>query len=165
VRRMLMRAIKLFAIVLILLSLALVAIGQAGGFRGSPPATSGPVAGRPAACPPTPNCVSSQSVEPARRVDPLPARASAPHSMRELRQALARLPGATIVDARPDHLRVEVRTTLLGFVDDLELLVDDASQVVHVRSASRIGHSDMGTNRRRIERLRALMLDAADEAP
>ena len=50
-------------------------------------------------------------------------------------------------------LRVELRTRL--FVDDAEFLLDRSNRMIHVRSASRLGYSDLGTNRRRIEELRS----------
>ena len=43
----------------------------------------------------------------------------------------------------------------MGFVDDLELQVDPTARVIHVRSASRLGHRDFGVNRARVESLRA----------
>lgn len=63
---------------------------------------------------------------------------------------------ATIVTRKPDYLHVEFRSPFFGFVDDVEFLADEAANVIHVRSASRIGYSDGGTNRRRVEMLRAL---------
>jgi uncharacterized protein (DUF1499 family) len=42
---------------------------------------------------------------------------------------------------------------LFRFVDDVELAVDPAEHVVHFRSASRVGRSDFGVNRRRMEEL------------
>jgi uncharacterized protein (DUF1499 family) len=45
----------------------------------------------------------------------------------------------------------------MGFVDDVEFLVDPVKGVVHVRSASRLGRRDFGVNRERVERLRALI--------
>jgi uncharacterized protein (DUF1499 family) len=43
----------------------------------------------------------------------------------------------------------------LRFVDDVEFLLVPAERVIHVRSASRVGYSDLGTNRKRVEALRA----------
>ena len=57
-----------------------------------------------------------------------------------------------IIDERTGYLRTELRTVL--FVDDGEFLLDRARKVIHVRSASRLGYSDLGKNRSRIEELR-----------
>ena len=44
-----------------------------------------------------------------------------------------------------------------AFVDDVEILFDDASKIIHFRSASRVGYSDFGVNRRRMEEVRSLL--------
>jgi uncharacterized protein (DUF1499 family) len=62
----------------------------------------------------------------------------------------------TIVDDSPDYLRVELRTML--FVDDGEFLLDRTNAVIHVRSASRLGYSDLGKNRSRLEEIRGQFL-------
>ncbi|MFT6766081.1 MAG: hypothetical protein ACJA1Y_000108, partial [Burkholderiaceae bacterium] len=46
-------------------------------------------------------------------------------------------------------------TKLLGFVDDLEFWFNPQAQVIELRSASRLGREDFGTNRKRIEAIRA----------
>ena len=56
--------------------------------------------------------------------------------------------------AAADYIRAEATTRIFGFVDDLELRFDDSAQRIHIRSASRIGRSDLGANRARVERLR-----------
>jgi uncharacterized protein (DUF1499 family) len=45
----------------------------------------------------------------------------------------------------------------MRFVDDVEFLFDDTNKKIHVRSASRVGYSDMGVNRKRVEELRKLL--------
>ena len=67
---------------------------------------------------------------------------------------LGLLPGAQVVAARDDYLYAQFATRWLGFVDDGEFWVDPAAGVVHVRSASRVGRSDFGVNRQRIEAIR-----------
>ena len=67
--------------------------------------------------------------------------------------AAAALPGARVVERRGDYVRAECRSRVFRFVDDLELLFDDARGVVHYRSASRVGRNDFGVNRARIARV------------
>jgi uncharacterized protein (DUF1499 family) len=57
-----------------------------------------------------------------------------------------------------DYLAATFRTPLLGFIDDLEARLDREAGVIQLRSASRVGHSDLGANRKRIERLVALFM-------
>lgn len=59
-----------------------------------------------------------------------------------------------MVEAGRDYLHVEFRSRFFGFVDDTEFALDEVAGVVHVRSAARLGHSDFGVNRRRVETIR-----------
>jgi uncharacterized protein (DUF1499 family) len=62
--------------------------------------------------------------------------------------------GARIAEEKAGYLRAEFRSSLFGFVDDLELLLDKAAKRIDVRSASRTGYFDFGVNRRRVEEIR-----------
>ncbi len=64
------------------------------------------------------------------------------------------LPRARIVEETEDYLHAECRSALFGFVDDLELQLRPSESIIAVRSASRLGYSDFGVNRRRVEALR-----------
>lgn len=110
--------------------------------------------GRLAPCPDSPNCVSSFAEDAEHRVDPLTIADSTDEAIERLQSIVAAMPGASIVTADPRYLHAEFRSTLLGFVDDVELLLDEQTGVVHIRSSSRVGHSDLGVNRRRMEELR-----------
>lgn len=61
---------------------------------------------------------------------------------------------AEIINADDRYIYAEYTSPLMGYVDDVEFLRDDASGVIHLRSASRLGYSDMGANRKRIEQIR-----------
>jgi uncharacterized protein (DUF1499 family) len=87
-------------------------------------------------------------------VEPLRYAGDGGAAFARLRDLVAVWPGASIVVQAPGYLHAEFRTRWLGFVDDVELLLDPAAGVIHVRSASRLGHSDLGTNRRRVEAIR-----------
>jgi uncharacterized protein (DUF1499 family) len=62
--------------------------------------------------------------------------------------------GGTVEAATDIYLWATYRSRLFRFVDDLELRLDAEKGVVHVRSASRLGYSDFGVNRERVEMLR-----------
>jgi uncharacterized protein (DUF1499 family) len=108
-------------------------------------------------CPRSPNCVSSLARDEARRVAPLVLRAPADEAWAAARRAVAELPRTRVVEERPGWLRAESRSRWLGFVDDLELVLAADERRLHVRSASRVGWSDLGVNRRRVEALRAAL--------
>jgi uncharacterized protein (DUF1499 family) len=56
-----------------------------------------------------------------------------------------------MVKQEPVYLYAQCRTKLLNYTDDIEFYLDEQAGVIHVRSASRLGHSDLGANRKRIE--------------
>jgi uncharacterized protein (DUF1499 family) len=70
---------------------------------------------------------------------------------------VAALPRTKIVTATDDYLHAECRSAVFGFVDDLELHLRPAQSSVAVRSAARLGRSDFGVNRRRVENLRSIL--------
>jgi uncharacterized protein (DUF1499 family) len=66
---------------------------------------------------------------------------------------LAQTPRTRVVEADVDYIHTEFTTLVLRFVDDVEFSIDGDAKRVHFRSASRVGHSDLGTNRRRMKTL------------
>ncbi|MDP1932226.1 MAG: DUF1499 domain-containing protein [Gammaproteobacteria bacterium] len=118
------------------------------GCAGERPATLGAQNGQLGTCPDSPNCVSSNDVRESHNITPLSATLSA------VREAVRQMPGAQIIREDGNYLYAEFTTRLMGFVDDVEFLADPAAGVVHVRSASRLGKSDLGVNRKRIEAIR-----------
>ncbi len=107
-----------------------------------------------AACPDTPNCVSSQATDSAHAIAPLYYGANAADAMQRLRAIVSGMPRTRIVAAADDYLHVEFTSAILRFVDDVEFRVDASQRVIHVRSASRVGRYDFGVNRRRVEAVR-----------
>lgn len=110
----------------------------------------------------TPNSVSSQAglypEHPQRKyADIAPIRFKGPgeQAMRQMVEVVRSTPGSTLITQTPAYLHAEMRTRWLRFTDDLELLLDEAAGVFHVRSASRLGRLDFGANRDRVEALRA----------
>ena len=152
------------AITLAALALAVLAAGQSGLLAGTPPDDLGVRDGRLKAPATTPNSVSSQAalwpahpMQQQAQVAPLPLQGSPGEALTRLRLAVQAMPGSTVVLQRADYLYVRFTTRWLGFVDDAEFWVDPAQQVIQVRSASRLGASDLGVNRARIEQLRAAL--------
>jgi uncharacterized protein (DUF1499 family) len=60
----------------------------------------------------------------------------------------------TVITVDERYVHAEFRSALFRFVDDVEFYFDDEPGIIHVRSASRVGHSDLGVNRERIEAIR-----------
>ena len=99
--------------------------------------------------PTSPNCVSSRAntddrqhyIEPLRGV-----------TLDAVRRAMATLPRVELVEEAPGYLHFVQTSWLFRFKDDVEFEVE--GDVVHVRSASRVGHGDLGVNRKRVEAVR-----------
>ena len=126
-------------------------------FSGKRPDNLGVKDGRLATCGRRLNCVSSQA-DPAdaqRYVAPIPFKGDAQAALSAARQAVERMRRATVIRQEGNYLHAEFRSKLMGFVDDVELMFDERSGVLHVRSASRLGRRDFNVNRERVEALRA----------
>jgi uncharacterized protein (DUF1499 family) len=119
---------------------------------GERPANLGAKDGRLAACTASPNCVSSQADDERHRIAPLAFNGDPDAAFTRLKQVLARRKDTTVIEEQAGYLRVELRTTF--FVDDGEFLLDPERAVIHVRSASRLGYSDLGKNHSRMEEIR-----------
>jgi uncharacterized protein (DUF1499 family) len=120
-----------------------------------PPTTLGVREGRLADCPGSPNCVSTQSSDSRFAMDPLPYTSSALEAQRAVVELLRAQPRAEIVGEEPTYVHAVFRSPTVGFPDDVEFYVDEASKLIHFRSAARMGRGDMGVNRARMDTLRA----------
>ncbi len=109
--------------------------------------------GQLAECPSTPNCVSTTATPESQRMDPIRFEGTADEARVRLREILAKLPRMKIITDDPNYLHAECSTRLFRFVDDVEFLIDEQAGVIHFRSASRVGHSDLGENRRRMTQI------------
>jgi len=121
------------------------------GCAGERPTTLGASDGQLGTCPDSPNCISSFESRESHQVAPLQT------SLADLKQVLTTLPEAAIITDQSPYLYAEFTSRLMGYVDDVEFLEDPTSGLVHVRSASRLGQSDLGANRKRIEGIRATL--------
>ena len=118
------------------------------------PANIGTHDGKLAPCPSSPNCVSSQSSDDDHRIAPLTYSGRAADAMKKLTAIVQTFPRTSVITVSDSYLHAEFTSAIFRFVDDLEFLVDDTAKVIHVRSASRLGTSDLGVNRKRVEEIR-----------
>lgn len=118
-----------------------------------PPDNLGVTNGRLTDCPQTPNCVCTQADDTDHRMDPIPLTGTAGEMAQRIVAAIGSMPRTQIVRQDDHYIRAEFRSAVFRFTDDVEFLIDDENQLVHFRSASRVGHSDMGANRKRMEAL------------
>lgn len=131
------------------------------------PSSLGITDGRLAACPNSPNCVSSLATTKDQHVAPFPLETqqhSGENDEEVSRRALERLaaivaamPRAQVVRQTDDYLHAEFTSSVFRFVDDVEFHIDRSAGVIQCRSASRVGRSDLGVNRQRVEAIRAVL--------
>ena len=120
-------------------------------------AEAGPV-DRPdrfSSCPDSPNCVSSQSTDKARFIEPLHYAGSLADARQKLIDILENTKRVRLLKVETDYIHAEFRSIIFHFIDDVELYFPPDQSIIHVKSASRKGYFDFGANRRRVERLRA----------
>ncbi|MFO7540071.1 MAG: DUF1499 domain-containing protein [Chloroflexota bacterium] len=113
--------------------------------------------GRLAPCPDSPNCVSTQAEHSLHRIDPIPYEGETAVVHQDLLRILHEMPRSTIRYTDPTYIHAEFRSPTWGFVDDVEFYFDEANQLIHFRSAARLGEGDMGINRARMEEIREFM--------
>jgi len=121
-------------------------------FPGKRPRNLGVTDGKLAPCPNKPNCVSSQADDRQHAVQPLPLKGNAEASMQRIKKVLADMPRTEVTAEKPHYIHAECTSRVLGFVDDVEFFCD--GDAIQVRSASRLGYSDLGVNSKRVEAIR-----------
>jgi uncharacterized protein (DUF1499 family) len=109
-------------------------------------------------CPDKPNCVSTQATDKPHYVQPIEYSGTSQEAQDRLLQVLKAMERTKIIAIEENYIRVEFTSSVFRFVDDAEfffLSVANGKVVIDLRSASRIGHSDFGVNRERIELIRS----------
>ena len=143
----------MYCLIGIVLALGLLALAISLLPKGQ--AKVGLVAGKLSPCPDTPNCVCSEDSSAAAYIAPFLYDDSA----WQIAKKVIIASGGQIQTDQQGYLWASFTSKWLGFVDDVELRMDADNNIIHVRSASRVGHSDFGMNRNRVERLRLMFAD------
>jgi uncharacterized protein (DUF1499 family) len=121
------------------------------GCSGNVPDNLGVENGRLAACPSSPNCVSTQAEDDIHKMEPLTYAGSAEEAQARILAILQSMDRVTIVRNEPGYIHAEARSRLFRFVDDVEFALDPAANLIHFRSAARLGYGDGGVNRNRMQ--------------
>ena len=156
--------VKWLVILIVVLVVAALVAGQMGLLQGRAPNNLGLRDGKLKPPSKTPNSVSSQAGlwpdHPMRayaEIAPLAVGGDAGTAMARLKAVVEAMPGAKVIESRPDYLYAQFTTRWMKYVDDTEFWLDPAAGVIQVRSASRVGGKDYGVNRKRIEEVRRLL--------
>lgn len=136
-----------------LLSLLLLAIFSHGATGGELPVQDLQLA----PCPDSPNCVSTLSDSETHAIAPFRYTTTMAEAKAGVKQIVGEMRRTELVQEEEGYLHYEVSSLLFGFVDDVEILFDDGSKTIHFRSASRVGYSDFGVNRNRMEDVRKMV--------
>lgn len=110
-------------------------------------------------CPPSPNCVVSEEYDDSHYIAPLKYESDRQTAYNTFIKILSVVPDTKIVEKKEDYIRIESRSKIMGFVDDGEFYFPLNQNVIYWRSASRLGDSDLGVNRRRLEQIRLAFED------
>lgn len=120
---------------------------------------SGLIEGHLSKCPNTPNCLCTEYKDHADHfTTPIVITKNTPpafNSLLTLKEIIKNM-GGSIQLENEIYLAATFTSSIFGFVDDLEIRMDTNEKTIHIRSASRVGQSDFGVNKKRIERLKQL---------
>ncbi|MDR4484399.1 MAG: DUF1499 domain-containing protein [Nitrospirales bacterium] len=108
-------------------------------------------------CPDSANCVSTMAARESHAIAPYRYQISLEEARAVLKRVFGQIPRTELIREESDYLHFEVRSFLFGFVDDIELRVDEAAKIIHFRSAARSGYYDFGVNRKRMEKVRQML--------
>ncbi len=89
----------------------------------------------------------------------VPAGSNSVVYLRTTPKVLGVVPRTEIATQQEDYIRVKSTSRMMGFVDDTEFYLPEDESVIHVRAAARLGESDLGVNRRRLEQIRFALQD------
>ncbi len=145
---------KIYIVGLILLILPILFFGYLG-FQSQQGKAAGLVDGKLQACPNTPNCVCSETKIPDEHfIEPLnTAGLSSQEALSKVKSIISKM-GAEVTTQEEDYLAATFTSDLFKYVDDIEMRFDKENNLLHFRSASRVGKSDFGVNRERVEAIR-----------
>ncbi len=107
-------------------------------------------------CPKSPNCVSTQTIDDKQKMEPINYSGSLDDAKAKIISIINSLKRSKIITNEENYIHIEFRTATFRFVDDVEFLFDDKEKIIHFRSRARMGYSDMGVNRKRMEEITKL---------
>ena len=115
--------------------------------------------GHLANCPASQNCVVSQNADLKHAIDPIYYHTDRQTARGTLLKVLTVVPRTEVVEQTDNYIHALSKSRIFRFVDDVEFYFPENENLIHIRSASRIGESDLGVNRRRMEQIRLALRD------
>jgi len=111
-------------------------------------------------CPDKPNCVSSQAPDQDHKIEPIHYQGQSTDIINKLKKILNADEAFSITKQKADYIGARYISGFFGFIDDVEFHFPDEKKIIHIRSASRVGYNDLGANRKRLEKIRALLAES-----
>jgi uncharacterized protein (DUF1499 family) len=110
-------------------------------------------------CPVSPNCVVSQNADKTHQISAIEYNRDRSEAKELLLKVLSVTPRTQIIEQTDNYIHAESKSRIFGFVDDVEFYFPNNEKAIEIRSASRVGESDLGVNRRRLEQIRLALQD------
>ncbi len=149
-----MKFIRVVLSILVLLAVAVFSLRWWMPLLTSPAAPLAVRNGRLSPCPDKPNCVSTQATRPEQLMSPLSYDGDTAVAQQQIVDILEQMPNNQIIThQQPGYIHAEFQTSFLRFIDDVEFIFDAENGEIHFRSASRLGYSDLGLNRERMNEI------------
>jgi uncharacterized protein (DUF1499 family) len=102
------------------------------------------------------NCVSSLNFDDINYVEPITYSGRRTDAREALIAIINSLnPRGTVVSSE-NHIQAQFVSTMFGFTDDVDFMIDKRNKKIQLRSSSRVGFYDWGVNRKRIETIRGM---------
>ncbi len=105
-------------------------------------------------CPESPNCVSTQTQQKSKQMDPIPFKLDPKEVIKVIKGVVENLPNTHLEKESLNYLHYTFKSRIFGFTDDVEFVIDAQQKLIHFRSASRTGYSDMGVNKKRMTEIK-----------
>lgn len=116
----------------------------------------GLISGKLSLCSNKPNCVCSEYNNDSHYIEPMTISDESKVNVHNIIKKVIQAMGGTIQIASNNYISASFSSAIFGFVDDFEIRLDLSQKIIHVRSASRVGHGDLGVNKKRVELFKAL---------
>lgn len=139
---------KIFSIIIVLLIVFMFILNNVW------PKDLGVKNGKLSKMPNSPNAVSSQTSIESKKVEPLAFNGDLENSKRKILSIINNYKGTQIVKNEKNYIHVIFKTDVMRFKDDVEFYFDERNKLIHFRSASRVGYSDMGLNKERYNEIK-----------
>lgn len=110
-------------------------------------------------CPSSPNCVVTVNTDEKHAIDPIAYQVDRDTARETLLKVLDVTPRTEVIEETENYIHAIAKSRIFKFIDDVEFYFPEDENVIHLRSASRVGESDLGVNRRRIEQIRLALQD------